>query len=380
MHIAEVNIYKVSPVGDTWLWISVVTSDGLQGWGEAYDCRNADGVAAELEQLKPLLLNQDPRVLASRPSVLSDWVYPSRKHDFIHATVLCALDQACWDLYARWAGLPLYQLLGGYGQCEVSLYANLNRGLRTNRSLEALRARIEQAVQEGYEVVKVTPFDELQPATADPCPDNGLERIQEAARVLPISRIAVDCHQRFSRVAFARMMDRLGDCGIPYWIEDPMPLQSDEWKRLRGRYPNMRWAGGEDVRGLQTLSKLIHDRTVDVIMPDVKYSGGIRDLSAAISLAEHHELFVSLHNPSGPIATAFSAHLSTLVKSAVPMEFPFEAALERQFATIPPEPVTDGVYRIGSSAGIGLVPNPAFMEKYGSRWENGQWKSMKTSN
>jgi len=50
---------------------------------------------------------------------------------------------------------------------------------------------------------------------------------------------------------------------------------------------------------------------VDVVMPDVKYVGGITGLRAVAAIAASRGILVAPHNPSGPVAT-----LATLAAAA----------------------------------------------------------------
>ncbi len=48
---------------------------------------------------------------------------------------------------------------------------------------------------------------------------------------------------------------------------------------------------------------------VDVIMPDVKHCGGFLEARQIAALAELHNVLVSPHNPTGPVATSASIQL-----------------------------------------------------------------------
>jgi galactonate dehydratase len=94
----------------------------------------------------------------------------------------------------------------------------------------------------------------------------------------------------------------------------------------------------------------------DVIMPDVKYAGGLRELLRIGAAAERSGIACSPHNPTGPIAHAHSLHLS----AHLPL-FPF---LEFQYGESPlffefvggdlPDPLT-GSSALPRGAGLGLA-------------------------
>src|SRR5689334_21261870 len=90
--------------------VSVETSDGITGWGEAY---GPPDVAAEAVRsfFAPLLTGRDP---FDREAL---WhLMFGRSVDYgqkgVMLAALSSLDIALWDIGARAAGMPLYRFLG----------------------------------------------------------------------------------------------------------------------------------------------------------------------------------------------------------------------------------------------------------------------------
>jgi galactonate dehydratase len=59
----------------------------------------------------------------------------------------------------------------------------------------------------------------------------------------------------------------------------------------------------------------------DVVMPDVKYAGGLAECLRIAELAARHGVAVSLHNPSGPVCHAHSIHLSAALQTEERLEY-----------------------------------------------------------
>ena len=93
--------------------LKITTSDGLTGWGCAapdmeITNETADDVIAHIENLViPLLMGQDPFQIL--------WFHKELKtQNSAMRSTLAMVNIALYDLMSRKAGLPLYQLLGGY--------------------------------------------------------------------------------------------------------------------------------------------------------------------------------------------------------------------------------------------------------------------------
>jgi len=88
-----------------------------------------------------------------------------------------------------------------------------------------------------------------------------------------------------------------------FWIEEPFPLDdADLLARLRGTSRRgSRWRAALGPLGLPLAAEA---RAVDVLMPDVKWIGGILEAKKVAAWAEACDVAVAPHNLSGPVATA----------------------------------------------------------------------------
>ncbi|MCF8567834.1 mandelate racemase/muconate lactonizing enzyme family protein [Alicyclobacillus tolerans] len=381
MEITSVKVFRVTPPGDEWLWLAVETDQGVTGWGECSHTGADDLVAHALYDLSDSLIGLEPEIAISEMARIRDGGYPKMHGGFVVSAAWSAMDQALWDLVGQNLRIPLYRLLGAFGRNKVPVYANLNRGLRGNRSSEALANAGLEAMRSGFSFVKCTPFDEVTESADFNTAKRGLERFEALASVVLPSQIAVDCHQRFNRVSFSRLLTYLRSRSVyPYWLEDPVVSRDwGELLELRRFYPEFLLAGGETCLNFHELWQLGATKLVQILMPDVKYFGGISLLKSLIPVIEEYGLKISLHNPSGPISTAVSAHLSAMSTKPVPLEFPYGVVADRDQATIPAEPIADGVYHLSDRPGLGITVNPEYLLQYGFEWKDGQWKSCRRS-
>jgi galactonate dehydratase len=281
-----------------WTFARLVAQDSSEGWGEA----TLEGRSAEVEAaIRAFSL---PIELGAVPT------------DLVQAAAYSAVEQALWDLSARTAGRPIAELLGGARRDRVALYANINRGT-TDRSPAGFAARAAEAATLGFGAIKIAPFDK---------PQEGYARIAAVADAIAgRAELQVDCHWRFDE---ARAQEALGECarlGVT-WFECPLPETPEHFaaiKRLRGKAnaAGMRLAGAEQFIGTAGFRPLLEQGLYDVVMPDVKYAGGLAECLRIAELAARHGVACSLHNPSGPVCHAHSLHASAAMESNERLEY-----------------------------------------------------------
>lgn len=377
MKITDLNTYRIEFNGDTWIWLSIKTNSGLIGWGEVTDSGNDEAVANIIDNLSEVLIGKDPRNIIDCTGESVKFQFPSMKNNRFVSTAWSGVDQALWDISAQYFEIPLHYLLGGFGEKQVSLYANLNRGLRKKRDPESLMESGLKAYNDGFKMVKCTPFDEVTPSNYFSNIEPGINRIKQLLSVIDISNVSIDFHHRFNEVTLFKILRMLDELGDPYWIEDILPFDKLEaYSKVRTIYPTMVIAGGESSKSLSELLEVIYSNRVNIIMPDVKHVGGVSTIKSIIPIAEDRGIKVSLHNPSGPIAAAFSAHLSTLSREPLPLEYPWKLNCKRTDLSILGEPIVRGMYNLNETPGIGISPSEDFLKSYGKKWSFGQWKTL----
>lgn len=376
MKITNVGVYKLELFTDQWMLVEVETDEGISGWGEITGSCDDMGTARVLWEAGKLLTGKNPLHIMECSQSFYQWDYPVLNTIRTYATALSGLDQALWDVTAKHYRLPLYKLYGGDGKKEIPLYANLNKAIRKQRSPDVLRVNGSKAAAAGFQMLKCTPFDEVNPMNADNCLDIAWERLEALMSVIPINRIAIDCHQRFERYTLGRVAEHvITNYGLPYWIEDPVDVLDYQTMRdMNQRYPSIRWAAGEDALTMKQFLTTMYSGCYEILMPDIKYIGGPSVVKGLIPTAEGYGCKVTMHNPNGIIATAHSAHVSSLCRSSVPMEYPFAAVCDRELLSAPREVVKDGMYVFNEEPGIGVQISEAAMREYASRYREGGWE------
>ena len=101
------------------LYVRVHTDEGVVGLGETFF--GAEAVEAYLhESVAPYLLGQNPLQIDRHARALTPYVgYASAG---VEGRGNSAVDIALWDLFGRWTGQPLHQLLGGASRERIRIY------------------------------------------------------------------------------------------------------------------------------------------------------------------------------------------------------------------------------------------------------------------
>lgn len=370
MKVVRLNLEK-----DIWDLIIIDTDLGVRGWGEVTGSLNINGLAFAVESMKEIVIGEDPSNVENITNYLQLWEYPSKIALREYRTAISGINQALWDLFAKELNVPLKALYGCKKIDKVSLYANLNKALRNDRRPEKMAMNAKNAFELGFSFVKCTPFDEITTSMTNYEISKAMELIDAVNEFVPIDRIAIDCHQRFTRYTLSRMLNTLvNKKGIPYWVEDTVEvLDYESQKIVMNKYPEIMFAAGEDSINFKQLLITINSNAYDVIMPDVKFIGGPSIVKNVIAVSAAMGKHISLHNPNGLIATAHSAHLSTLVQNFMPMEYPFGVFENRKDFASPSENIVNGTYVFNNSPGIGIEIKEEVLKEYGLCFNNTKW-------
>jgi galactonate dehydratase len=330
--IADIAVTSVRISDKTaWTFVRLDTEGGYSGWGEATLENFIAAVHAQLGRIAPAIVG---RTFTAPTDVIDIVGWPTR--DAVEAAAISAIDQALWDVMAQERGEPLVHLLGDPARTTIGLYANINRGT-LDRSPAGFAARASEAVASGFDAIKIAPVDSLRPDGGDAAHTSrmlsvGVGRIAAVrAAIGPQVRLLVDCHWRLTEAGAGDVLREVEPFKL-YWLECPVPEDESNFaalRRLRSRANavGVRLAGCEMMVGREGFRPFLDAGVYDVIMPDVKYAGGLRELGRIAEAAVARGVACSPHNPSGPIAHAHSLHVSAHLAL-----FPF---LEFQYGETP---------------------------------------------
>ena len=151
MQITSLELFKVAP---RWLFLKIMTDDGVCGWGEPVIEGRADTVEAAVKELSSYLIGRDP-------FQIEDIVQTLYRGGFyrggpILSSAISGIEQCLWDIKGKALNVPVYELLGGSVRDKIQVYCWIG-GDRPDDTAAAATEKAEQ----GYNAVKMNGTAEL---------------------------------------------------------------------------------------------------------------------------------------------------------------------------------------------------------------------------
>ncbi|HUX88454.1 MAG TPA: enolase C-terminal domain-like protein, partial [Chloroflexota bacterium] len=135
---------------------------------------------------------------------------------------------------------------------------------------------------------------------------------------------------------------------------------------LRSRV-STRLSAGEQLWGRTAFLQILEQRALDVLMPDVKWIGGILEAKKVAAMAEAYDIAIAPHNMSGPIATAASVHLAFTCPNFLILEYCWGVTPWRSDLVDGRESVVEGHISLPTSPGLGVGLNRKVLQEHAMR-------------
>ena len=144
MKITAARVIVCCP-GRNFVTLKIETDQGLTGVGDATLNGRELAVASYLQDhVLPCLIGRDPQQIEDIWQYLYKGAYWRRGP--VTMSAIAAVDTALWDIKAKMAGMPLYQLLGGRSRTGVMVY-----GHATGRDIAETVDEVLRHREEGYQ-------------------------------------------------------------------------------------------------------------------------------------------------------------------------------------------------------------------------------------
>ena len=122
MKIVDAEVIVTSP-DRNFVTLRITTDEGLHGLGDGTLNGRELAVASYLaDHVVPLLIGRDPHRIEDTWQFLYRSAYWRRGP--VTMAAIAAVDVALWDIKAKAAGMPLYQLLGGASRTGIMAYGH----------------------------------------------------------------------------------------------------------------------------------------------------------------------------------------------------------------------------------------------------------------
>jgi galactonate dehydratase len=361
----ETFVVHVNRRGD-WVFVRLGSSAGLRGIGEA--SQGGD------DHLTLQYLQQFADLLKGRSVFDIEWlrkqVTPAirtRGHSAVCA--LSALEQCCWDIIGQALNVPVYDLFGGAQRTSIPLYANINRSTDP-RTPAGFAAMAEQALRGGFNAIKLAPWDEIPKGLhggpkGEQLTQQGIDRAEAVRKAIgPEYDLLLDGHSKFDVEHALRLLPKLAPLN-PFWLEEvTLPAGLPTIRHFSELAKYMPIAGGEMRYGAEAFYPYMTSGAVDILMPDVKYCGGMLEVKKVGILGAAAGLKVSPHDPAGPVAAAATAQVCATLENFLILEFAFGEVPWRAELIDPPEDTSHGQLQVSSRPGLGIRLNEKAIARY----------------
>jgi len=276
------------------------------------------------------------------------------------------VEMACWDLCGKALNVPVWQLLGGRYRDKVRVYADTPDESDPAKQIEALKTRLT----DGYTWLKMDiGMDEIakdpeslvnskfwspssqnlsnwyqgrsyaeggytdywkkeQPFTQIQITDKGIEGLQkivENVRGVVGNEIPLSA-DHFGHIDMNQII-RIGKALEKYrlaWLEDTVAwFYTDQLKAIKDALETPILTG-EDIYMLSGhlggFKKLIDERAVDIVHPDLVSAGGILETKKIGDYAEEAGIAMALHANSTPVAWMANIHCAAATENVLALE------------------------------------------------------------
>ncbi|WP_372782771.1 D-mannonate dehydratase ManD [Litorivivens sp.] len=382
MKIIDAKVIVTCP-GRNFVTLKILTDEGVYGIGDAtLNGREMSVVAYLQEHVVPCLIGRDPQQIEDIWQYLYRGCYWRRGP--VTMTAIAAVDVALWDIKAKVANMPLYQLLGGRSREGVMVYGHAN-GADIEETLDEV-ARYKDL---GYKAIRaqsgVPGLASTYGVSGDKMyyePANGslpeenvwstekymrhtpklFERVRDA--VGDEVHLLHDAHHRLTPIQAARLGKDLEPFRL-FWLEDTVPAELQERFRLIRQHTTTPLAVGEVFSSIYDCNTLLSEQLVDYIRATIVHTGGITHVRRIASLADLYEVKTGFHGATdlSPVTMGAALHFDTWVPN-----FGVQEYMRHTEATDEVFPhdyqFENGYLKIGDTPGHGVDINEELAAKY----------------
>jgi len=371
--IEKLELFKVPP---RWLFLKVITKEGIIGWGEPIVEGKADTVAACVREMEQYIIGKSAHDIQDIWQVLFRGGF--YRGGPILMSAIAGIDQALWDIKGKSLGVPIYELLGGSVRKKMKMYCWIG-----GDSPEVVIEQAREKLAAGFKAVKMNATGSM-PWIAS---QKEISKVSENMRLLREEfgndlEIGLDFHGRVHKGMVRRLIDEL----IPYnpmFIEEPVLSENFDMGKQFAAYSSIPIATGERMYSRWDFKSLLHEGFVDIIQPDLSHAGGISEVFKIAAMAEAYDVAVAPHCPLGPISLASALTIDFACLNAVIQESSIGIHYNQGYDLLDyvanPEifDIRDGYIDVFTRPGLGVEMNEVALkkaEKKGHSWINPVWR------
>ncbi len=357
------------------LLVQVHTDAGIVGLGEAavYGGYLESTETVILGELRQTILGQDPFRIERLWSMMASRAHQRGRQGMLMMAI-SGVDIALWDIVGQATRTPLYRLLGGY---RDTLEAYASAGFYAEgKDPQLLAEEVGEYASRGFRGVKIKVgrnpelitnmlHDMVCPEYATASMEEDVERVRLARQAMgPRVALAIDANNAWTPDVALRFMRQVERFDIR-WLEEPVQTDDIDGSALVAQRLDTPVAGYETETGLAGFRELIVRRAVDIVQPDVIWTGGITESRKVAALAQAFGMTVIPHVFSSAVASIANMHFIASLPNAGLLEFdqnpnPLRTELFEESI----QPMADGTVCLPERPGLGVTLNQETVDRY----------------
>ncbi|MGL5899959.1 MAG: galactonate dehydratase [Lactobacillaceae bacterium] len=293
MKISNFVVYKVKP---RWIFIKIMTDEGISGWGELVSGTKTETVVACVKEMASKLIGKDPFQIEKIWQRLHRSFFRGGP---INGTAISGIEMALWDIKGKSFDVPVYELLGGAVRDRLQVYSWIG-GDRPSDVVEMAQQRWNK----GFRAVKMNATSEMHYIDSYEKVDAAVERVASIRdKFGNRMAIGIDFHGRVHK-PMAKVLAKALEPYHPMFIEEPVLPENWESFQNIANEVSTPIATGERLYTRWDFKRLFQQGAVDIVQPDISLCGGLMEERKIAAMAEAFDMAVAPHAPYGPVALA----------------------------------------------------------------------------
>lgn len=350
--------------GRYFIFVKLVTDNGIIGYGEIYAGHIAPHIIADIARD-----SFERYLLDASPFMVERFMRKMHGAGFLHRPdttmmgVASGLEMALWDIIGKATDQPVANLLGGRVHETLRVYTYLYPDEGEDAGAfyaDPIRAGEKAAYQasQGFTAVKCDPagqysiYDPRQPdresltRSAAFC-KNIRDAVGDSADIL------FGTHGQFSPAGAIRMAQAIAPYD-PLWFEEPTPPDLPEEMALVAQNSTVPVSAGERLCSLYEFQRLASTKAASIWQPNLGRAGGLLEGKKIAALAQAHYCQIAPHLYCGPLVAAANIQLAAtlpnfLILESIEKMQGFHAKLLKS-----PLIVEDGQMIVPTTPGLGV--------------------------
>lgn len=374
MRVTGYKIYRVKP---RWVFLKVMTDEGISGWGECISGTRTEAVVSCVTEA------MDTHVVGKDPANIEDIWQCLYRYFFrggpVHMTCVSGIEMALWDIKGKSLGMPVWQLLGGAARDRIRVYSWIGGDRPSDAAAAATQRR-----DAGFTAVKLNCCSEMHYIDSFAKVTEVTERIASIRETVGYDiDVAIDFHGRVHK-AMAKQLLRELEPFHPMFVEEPVLPENTELMADLAHSTTIPIATGERLLTRWGYKQVFADDAVSVVQPDLALTGGILEAKKICATAEAHDMAAAPHAPYGPIALAATLQLDTCTPNVFIQEQSLGIHYNQGFDLLDFVKnkelfhYENGYVAIPQNPGLGLDMDEEMVERVsleGLVWTNPRWRN-----